>query len=511
MKNLATKNLAEQFSQLPMLKVLVAIIVGILFAEHCSLSLWGLVLGILFLLAGAWWWRKRNLADIYICVATILLAMLSVEIQRTESPGEEPCTYEIVVDALNTQTKGRTYGEGRVVGYYHDNRLMPCEYPVRIAIDSTINIDAGERITAACRINSFREHDEDNYARYMSRRGFVGQVWLSQRNILAQEVVKQGFGRRLHDKALERIARLGLTPEAESVAAAITIGHRLNLTPQQREEYRRSGGAHLLAVSGLHVGFVVVILGILLLPLLLLQHGQLLRNVLTIIFIWVYAAIVGFSPSIVRAATMFSFLQLSTTLVSHTRTLNSLSLAATIMLLWNPFMIHDAGFLLSFLAVAGIVEWGTPLLRHILYTSPEASTNFLANIVSRCGRYILNWFLASVIVSLTASAATMPLVAWLFGLTSLWGIVAGPLMVFLCGIAVGATLLWALFPIDFLSSLFGFVIEHSAAAMNAMAKWCAERPSLIFEQGINGIECGLIYVFYVLLTLYIWAHRKSRP
>lgn len=511
MKRSVTTNLAERFSQLPMLKVLVAIIIGIIFAEHYSLSLWGLVLGFLLMLAAAWLQQKKNRSDIYICVAIALLAMLSVEIHREESPSEEERVYEIVVDALNSQTKGRTFGQGRVMGYYHDNTLLPCEYSVRIAIDSTINVTAGSRVTAACRINTFRKDSEESYARYMSRLGFVGQVWLSQRNILTQEHIKKEFGRRLHDKALERIARLRLSTEVESVASAITIGHRLTLTPQQRENYRRSGGAHLLAVSGLHVGFVVLIFSVLLLPLILFHHGQLLRSSLIISLIWIYASIVGFSPSIVRAAIMFSFLQISITLVSHTLTLNSLCLAATIMLLWNPFMMHDAGFLLSFLAVTGIVEWGMPLFGYVRNITRPAPENRKNNIVVRCGRYILNWSWAGFIVSLTASAATMPLVAWLFGLTSLWGVLFGPFMVFLCGVAVGATLLWILFPINILSSLFSTIIEHAILAMNAMAEWCAEQPSLIFEEGINGIECGVIYIFYTLLTLFIWAQRKSRP
>ena len=78
---------------------------------------------------------------------------------------------------------------------------------------------------------------------------------------------------------MQRIERLGLSHDVESVVAAMSIGERSTLNRELRQSYVRAGGAHLLAVSGLHVGFVCVVANLLLAWMILFRHGQLLRSI----------------------------------------------------------------------------------------------------------------------------------------------------------------------------------------------------------------------------------------
>ena len=110
----------------------------------------------------------------------------------------------------------------------------------------------------------------------------------------------------LRERAVERIKRLNLKPENEAVALAMSVAERSGITPTLRQSYTRGGAAHLLAVSGLHVGFICVIANLLLAWLVILRHGQLVRSAVVITVIWLFAAMAGFTPSIVRAAVMFS-------------------------------------------------------------------------------------------------------------------------------------------------------------------------------------------------------------
>lgn len=509
MKNFSAKHLAEHLALMPMLKVLLAVVAGVLLAERFMLPLWGVVAALFLSLVAAWRMGMRALSDVYVLLAISLMAMLSVELHRRTMPSEDARLYKIKITALNSQSAGRIYGEGRVVGEYRNDSVVERNFPVRITLDSVAHLSEGSQLTAFCRIRLFNSTNASRYAHYMSQRGFVGQVWLSPKSIMRVEELPSDLGQRLQQHAATRLARLNLPPDVESIAAAITIGERLSLSPQLREEYRRSGASHLLAVSGLHVGFVVVVANFLLALLIFLPHGQLLRSACVIMLIWLYAAVVGFSPSVVRAAAMFSILQIALSLASNTLSLNTLCLAAVLMILSNPFMMHDAGFLLSFLAVAGIVEWGGPLLFRLRAAIPSATLGQSEPLYRRLWRYVLHWFLAGVIVSVVASAATMPLVAWQFGLTSLWGVLFSPVMVLLCGIAVGATLVWILFPFAAFAPLFHWVIRLSVSAMNGIAEWCAAQSALIFEGHIGGVECGIIYLLYIMLTLAVWPHKKS--
>ncbi len=509
MKKTSIQALTEYVARIPMLKVAVAVVVGILFAERLSLPVWSLVVALFISLAAAWRMGKRGLSDIYLLAAICFMGMLSVELHRHAMPSENQRLYKIEVMALNTQTADRVYGEGRIVGEYHNNNIIARNIPIRITLDSIKHITEGDLLTAFCRVRRFNSESDNHYEHNMLQQGFVGQVWLSSKSIMQVEKQPLGVGQKLQHRAVERLARLNLPSDVESISAAVTVGRRLLLSPDLREEYRRSGASHLLAVSGLHVGFIVVILNILLIFLSLLPHGQLLRGAFAIALIWLYVAVVGYSPSVVRAAVMFSMLQLSISLASYNMALNTLCLAAAIMLLCNPFMMHDMGFLLSFLAVAGILEWGVPLLSRLRRLLPATSSDLRSSFMRQAGRALLYWLTTSVVVSIVASMATMPLVAWQFGLTSLWGIVASPIMVLLCSVTVGASLVWMIFPIAPLANLFHWIIRLSASAMNGIAEWCASKNSLIFEEYIGGEICCMIYLFYIAFTLFVWSHRKS--
>ena len=141
---------------------------------------------------------------------------------------------------------------------------------------------------------------------------------------------------RLHEAASERIRRLHLPPDAEAVALAMAAGDQTELTPERRAPYARTGTAHVLAVSGLHVGMVFLYVNLLLGALALLHRGHLLRNAAAIAVIWLFAAAAGLSPGTIRAAVMFTALQLALATTSRYAGVNILSAAAFGMLLWRP-------------------------------------------------------------------------------------------------------------------------------------------------------------------------------
>lgn len=150
-------------------------------------------------------------------------------------------------------------------------------------------------------------------------------------------------------------------PRVRGMSYALLTGDKSELDPQLRTVFARCGTMHLLAVSGLHAGLVAWI------PMLLMRryrqrYWAIPLFVLVIGVVWGFAWFTGLSASVIRAAAMLSMMALGLLLRKRVSTLNSLAAAALFMLLSEPKLLFNAGFLLSFLAVAAIVCF-TPIIR----------------------------------------------------------------------------------------------------------------------------------------------------
>lgn len=164
----------------------------------------------------------------------------------------------------------------------------------------------------------------------------------------------------------------GLSPDSERLLNAVLLGDTSLITPDQREVYSNAGLSHLLALSGMHVAIIAMILSVALAPLYLLRRRRTL-TVLILTALWVYAAMTGLSPSVVRAVIMATAFAGSMMLQRRPSPFNSLCLAALIILLINPYALPSYGFQLSFSAVAAIITFARPLnpvspRRHLAHT-----------------------------------------------------------------------------------------------------------------------------------------------
>lgn len=141
-----------------------------------------------------------------------------------------------------------------------------------------------------------------------------------------------------------------------AVATALLLGYRDYMTEDVIRAYSSSGALHVLSVSGLHVGIMFLMFNFLLKPLRESSRSRVLIKAGIVIFlIWVYACLTGLSPSVLRSATMFTMLQLGKATSRKPNTYNVLAGSALLLLLFNPFLVTEIGFRLSYLAVIGIV------------------------------------------------------------------------------------------------------------------------------------------------------------
>ena len=346
---------------------------------------------------------------------------------------------------------------------------------------------------------------------------------------------------RLHEAASERIRRLHLPPDAEAVALAMAAGDQTELTPERRAPYARTGTAHVLAVSGLHVGMVFLYVNLLLGALALLHRGHLLRNAAAIAVIWLFAAAAGLSPGTIRAAVMFTALQLALATTSRYAGVNILSAAAiaviwlfaaaaglspgTIraavmftalqlalattsryagvnilsaaafgMLLWRPSYLFHVGFQLSFLSVAAILLWGIPLYRRL--RTPWRAANAAVGML---------------VVGAVASTATAPLVSYCFGQIPLVGLAVNPPVILLTYGVVGISLLWLAIPWPPLSVVIRPLLEGLLWLQNRLVAEAAALPCAAIDYRMTAAQTAVVYLFFVIFTLVAYRPwRKNR-
>ena len=254
--------------------------------------------------------------------------------------------------------------------------------------------------------------EDFDYPAYLARQGIHTVMPFPSAELLG-EGAGSPFYRALHAVRL-RLARslAASVPEPQAaMGQALLLGMRDGLPDELVEEFRATGTAHVLAISGLHVG---VLLGISMsASASLFGRRHRLYLIAPFALVWLYALLAGASPSVIRAATMGSVFLAARVLGRPGTAMPALGLAAAVMVALSPAVLWSVSFQLSFAAVAGIA-----LLRPRLGARDEDE---------RGGSHgPLAWLADAVGVSVAATLATLPLIAFHFERVSLVGILATP-------------------------------------------------------------------------------------
>jgi competence protein ComEC len=296
---------------------------------------------------------------------------------------------------------------GVIKGIYKNGELLPhyektLVYFPKAEYDDTLRFTK-EIVTTQkpSLITSPKNPAEFNYQKYLKKQGISNQFYLPSSAIT--EITKrtkisyQEYFEKLRKHNLEMLQSLGVRGEVFGVVSALVFGQKDYLEPELYNAYGTAGATHVLAVSGLHVGLIYLILAWLLKPLLKNKFTKWLRLFLILLGLWFYAALTGFSPSVLRACTMFSFISLASNSSSGSNIFNTLAASAFFLLLVQPNLIMEVGFQLSYSAVLGIL-----LIQPWLYKLIYIKTTLLDKA----------WQIVT--VSIAAQAGTFPLALFYF-------------------------------------------------------------------------------------------------
>ncbi len=301
----------------------------------------------------------------------------------------------------------------------------------------------------------------------------------------------QSFIYKLHSKIKNHWQTYGLNKSTASLASALLLGERQWLDRNTKQQFIDAGIMHVLAISGLHIGILLLFFRLLFRPF---RHKKILYHSLIIISLWLYAAFTGFPPSVLRAVIMFSFLQVSYSPERKFSGFYALLLAAFIMTVFDPQYIYNPGFQLSFFAVASIL-WFYPLLRKIYYPKSKVS------------RYLIDL----IYVSLAAQPGVLPLVLFYFHRFSFVFIIANILVIPLVTIIIFTgvlSILSALFQIHipFLVPFLNFLLKTLLQTTEALAA----NKSLIYNNiPVTAMQFGALTVLILGWTYFFYSRNKK--
>ena len=201
----------------------------------------------------------------------------------------------------------------------------------------------------------------------------------------------------------------GLSGDTYDIVAAMTLGEKKGISKEVRGVFSASGGAHILALSGMHLGILFMILTFLL-PTRRWPKISVLTELLAI---WAFVFLIGFQPSLVRAALMLTIYSIAKMLSRNTKSMDVLVFTAALLLVISPQWLFDVGFQMSFAAVTGILMLYGPIFRFLTYREKNDARQPSVWVV--CRRVLFDGIVGLVLISFTAQLGVAPLVAYYFG------------------------------------------------------------------------------------------------
>lgn len=278
-------------------------------------------------------------------------------------------------------------------------------------------------------------------------------------------------------------------PENGDVLYALLTGDRSALSPEKEDYFKVAGIIHLLAVSGLHVGFVVTILGFLLKRFKLHPLIELAIMIVPLVF---YAYICDFTPSVIRAIVMVACTYLARAVFGRYDLLTSLSLAVIVILIISPLSLFDLGFQLSVLSVYGIATFYS-------FVNRLLSTRKLPSAV----RYVVNLFA----VSLSCSLATFFTLQLNYGYAPILGVLLN--IIVIPFVTVAYIIGWiGLIPwiFHYVLWLVNWIIE----AVVVMARWVANLSFATVSVPVIAFTIVVVVLWLFVLSGYVNLRKLGR-
>jgi len=493
------------FQKIPFLRIASLFLCGILFNNYLTIDfrLFGVILTIL-ICALLFLWHNSNynivrIQNLLIALGIILSGLFypAIVIEKPlpafdrkdyflaevcQKPTEKAKTFQSILLIKNSTL---TNGE-KVIAYFSKNQF-----------DTTLN--AGEQIIILVKpqiIKNAGNPFEFDYQKLMGMKDISFSVYLTEGTYLKTGTRINRLiykAEQIRDKLISILSTALTEKEERSVVSALTLGYRAEIDQETIDYFASTGAMHVLSVSGLHVGLIYFILGFLLSFIKRGKSGLLAFSIIILSFLWTYAFITGFSPSVQRATVMFTFVIIGNNLRRQVNIYNSLTASAFLLILLNPDVIFDIGFQLSYLAVFGIVLIQPALYNLFEFTNP-----------------ILKWSWGLFTVSIAAQFTTFPLGFFYFNQFPNLFWLSGFVVIPVTTVIIWLTLAFFIVsPLHGLAMIIGMIIQKTTAVMLYLLKEMDALPMAV-SKGIVLSPVQVCILFVCIFAVVAFAYSKKK-
>ena len=500
----------DSIQRYPLLRLLIPYVIGVGLADayhpySCEWStspIWGTLLLLALLLV--WILQRKVLYGVLASLLFFVLGWYGYLLARSDTFYEWPpdeVFYETRVVSEPQVRQRSILCEMEVMAMYDsaawhrvDHKIFaylePCEEAKGLLPGDIICFKG--RIRAP---HNFSDSLTFDYARYITMQGAAGTAYLPLRRWH-----KVGTGTLSLRERMLRLRNhlsakhMGSTfkGDALGVLSALTLGDKRALSQELRSNYSNAGAAHVLALSGMHVGIIYGMLALLLHNVFRRRKLRWLRELLTITVLWLFALLVSLQASVLRAVTMCTLYIIARWIADgSTSSLHILSLTALLMLLVHPLYLFDVSFQLSFMAMTAIL-WLEPYLERFFR------------------RYnlhpILGYFVGLLCISLVAQLGTFPIVLHHFGSFPTYFLITNLIVVPCLSIVLLLTLVWwMLLLIGFpWTRLLAILLQNLVEWANSILVHIGQWPGAVLRaEEFSATSTFLTYLIILFSALFI--------
>lgn len=425
-------------------------------------------------------WHFPYMISMFCCFLVLGSMRLNPVLPKTNTT--ETVHELVVTKAANTNTFGHQY-------------IAATTKKERILLQTNLSqrLTVGDRLLVQAKLTPIqapRNPMDFDFKTYMLRKGVARKISLDKKPFVALSPKKslKRWAYKLQQQLIAQLKQTPLNQNNKALVMALVLGHKAELSEERVAQYQRAGAMHLLAISGLHIGIVLMLLRFFVRPLKSLRYGKALAALIPVLLLWCFVLITGGSASVTRAVTMFTFLQLGLALARKNAGIQGVWVSFVLLLFVNPRFIFDVGFQLSYAAVFGIV-WMMPHWQRLFITQ------------HRTVRYLADLFGVGIIAQL----AILPLSLYYFNQFPLlfWvsNLVLVPLLGFIITLAIAAVG-FSFFPSVY--PAYDFANHIFDAYQNTVA-WIAQWERFFIEsipfRSIDAVLLGVAVVcLFVLLS-----------
>ncbi len=337
--------------------------------------------------------------------------------------------------------------------------------------------------------------DEFDYKNYLQMNGVYYEAFVPKHSFYNTGKSDISWLLRFTDRCRHKLIDLlnnKIKGNEAAVGSAILLGYRNDLSPGVIQQFTDSGTVHVICVAGLHVGIFIWMLNLLLLFLDRFKYGKIIRTILLLTLLWLYALLTGMATPVIRATVMFSFLLVGRQFSRYTNSINTLAASALLMLLINPYALADTGFQLSYLSVFGILTI-YPILNELI--EPR--------------QFIFRKIWELTCLSASAQLAILPLSLLYFHQFPNYFILTNLLVVPLLSVAIYSGILFFITArIPFISTITTWLFHKSLLIMNLLVGQSNHLP-LYVTKGIFIYPLEVILLFTFIIGLFLFHHNRK--